>query len=441
MRSLRDIEVCFQGVIPSYFSTCDESGEPNLTCISIVHLLADDRVGVSCQFMNKTLRNLRTTGRAWVTVMNPQTLREFELELRFEELVESGPVFERMATTLAGVASQSHMEDVLELTGVAEFRVVSWTPTGPGVEIGDGTKESGGDPIARLDRISAAMATATDLEMLFDRTFEVLDHEMGLSHGFLLWIDGRDERLYTIASHGFGTSNFGAEIDVGEGIYGTVAARRTPIRTGSMSRERLMISAVARATEHVDATRLALPGLVDAESSIGIPVPRGESCLGVLCFQSRQSAAFTEGCERTLQIVARQLGSMVPLLGAPPREVEVSATRGPLGSRALVTRVKFFESDGSVFLDDDYLIKGVAGRVLLRVLTNYVAERRDEFSSKEIRLDPEIGLPDLKDNLEARLIALRKRLEERTSAIRIEKTGRGRFRVELSREVTIERRP
>ena len=103
--------------------------------------------------------------------------------------------------------------------------------------------------------------------------------------------------------------------------------------------------------------------------------------------------------------------------------------------------MKYFESDGSVFVDDEYLIKGVAGRILFRVLSNYVQEHRDEFSSKEIRLDPDVGLPVLKDNLEARLIALRKRLHERTAALRIEKTGRGRFRLEVSRELLLERRP
>jgi hypothetical protein len=58
-------------------------------------------------------------------------------------------------------------------------------------------------------------------------------------------------------------------------------------------------------------------------------------------------------------------------------ELQVSGRRGPVGSRAIALRIKFFESDGSVFVDDEYLIKGVAGRILWRVVTTYVAEQRD----------------------------------------------------------------
>jgi hypothetical protein len=226
---------------------------------------------------------------------------------------------------------------------------------------------------------------------------------------------------------------------MGEGMYGTAAARRTSIRTGSLSRERLMSRAVARESAQADPTHLPLPGLADAESSLAIPLVRGERCLGVLCFQSPEPGAFTAACETTLVIVARHLAAMIALLGVPTKEVEVSAKRGQLGGRALVTRVRFFEADGSIFLDDEYLIKGVAGRILWRVLSNYSRDQRDEFSSKEIRLDPELGLPALKDNLEARLIALRKRLSERTNALRIEKTGRGKFRLEVSRELLLQR--
>jgi putative methionine-R-sulfoxide reductase with GAF domain len=331
------------------------------------------------------------------------------------------------------------MAGTFSLAGVVEFEVLGWRKTVP--ERSEASPERAEiDPIERLERISAALFGATDVDVLLEQTFAVLSQELELQHGFLLLTDGAGERLFTVASHGFDQARFGAEIAIGDGIYGTAAARQTSIRTGSMRRERLMLQAVARETDQADPTYLPLPGLADAESSLAIPLLSRERCIGVLCFQSPLSGAFTAACEKTLLIVARHLAAMIAVLGVGAKEVEVSAKRGPLGGRALVTRIKYFESDGSIFLDEEYLIKGVAGRILWRVLSNYATDERDEFSSKEIRLDPEVGLPAIKDNLEARLIALRKRLMERTTALRIEKTGRGRFRLEVSRELVLERR-
>src|ERR1700741_3808087 len=74
-------------------------GEPNGTGVSIVHLLSETRVGVSCQFMNKTLRNLRETGRVQINVMHPGTLAEYRLDPRILRLIDRGPGFDRMAAT------------------------------------------------------------------------------------------------------------------------------------------------------------------------------------------------------------------------------------------------------------------------------------------------------------------------------------------------------
>jgi adenylate cyclase len=440
VRPLSDIEACFQGVIPSYMATCSSEGEPNVTAVSIIHLLSPSRVGVSCQFLNKSLRNLRDTGRAQLIALHPETLADYLLDVRFERLVESGPVFDKMDATLEGIASQSGMVGTFSLSGVAEFEVLEWRKATPERSGASDTRVVS-DPIEKLERVSAAMFAATDVDALLDQTFTVLAEHLALQHGFLLLADGAGERLYTVASHGFEPARFGAEIAIGEGVYGTAAARQTSIRTGSMRRERLLLEAVARESARPDPTYLALPGLPDAESSLAVPLLRNERCMGVLCFQSPRPGAFTEACEKTLLIVARHLAAMIALLAVGEKELEVSAQRGPPSGRALVTRVKYFDSDGSIFIDDEYLIKGVAGRILWRVLSNYTTDQRDEFSSKEIRLDPAVGLPALKDNLEARLIALRKRLLERTSALRIEKTGRGRFRLEVSRELVLERRP
>ena len=102
--------------------------------------------------------------------------------------------------------------------------------------------------------------------------------------------------------------------------------------------------------------------------------------------------------------------------------------------------MRFFAVDGSTFLDDEYLSKGVAGRILWSLLGHYDREGRTECTNKEGRLDPTLELPDFRDNLESRLILLKRRLVEREAPLRIEKTGRGRFRLLVDGPLVLDER-
>jgi hypothetical protein len=62
--------------------------------------------------------------------------------------------------------------------------------------------------------------------------------------------------------------------------------------------------------------------------------------------------------------------------------------------------VRYFEADGSVVLDDDDLIKGVAGCVLWKLLRDHGNAGRTEFSHRELRLAPELGLNPLSSRQE-----------------------------------------
>ena len=68
----------------------------------------------------------------------------------------------------------------------------------------------------------------------------------------------------------------------------------------------------------------------------------------------------------------------------------------------------------------------------------FLRSGRREFSNRELRLAPELRLPDVQDNLEVRLLLLQRRLAEQQAPIQLEKAGRGRMRLNVARPVVME---
>lgn len=438
---LENIASCFEGIIPSTICSCSRDGTLNLTYLSIVHLLDPRHVGLSYQFFNKTRRNVMENPRVQVVVVSPETGHQYRLNLCYERTETEGPKFDRMKSSLDAVASQTGMSQVFSLRGVDIYRVLDCRPLSSAAP----ENPAEGDRLPGLEAFSELLTACGDLDSLLDTALNALSSIFGMDHSFVMALSEDGTRLYTLASHGFADSGVGSEVWVGEGILGVAAERRTVVRTTSVARDVIFSRAVRSAVRRRGGNNLlekeiALPGLSNVQSQMVAPLIARGRLLGVLCLQSPVAGRFLARDERMVQIAARQLAANIAMLARSDAPAAARPRRAAVRS-SISAVVKHYVSDDSIFIDDAYLIKGVAGRIFWKLVQSHAGTGRVDFTNKEIRLDSGLKLPDIKDNLEARLILLRRRLEGRCEFVKLARPGRGRIRLELQRRLTLEDYP
>jgi adenylate cyclase len=439
---LEKLERCFQAVIPGMLTTASRDGEPNMIAVSFVHRLDERHVAISRQFFRKTHANLRENPRAQVAVMDPATMDTYRLGLRFDHEESSGPLFDFMSTRIDAAASMTGMKGVFRLQAADVFEVLAVEHV-PGIfkttKAPDATTAS---PLASIDaltqlrllrRISDTACSTQDAETLLDSVLGVLDEVLGFEHSMILMLDETEERLFTIASRGYPESGIGAEVRVGDGVIGTVAQKRRLLRVSSLQRARIYAEAIRTSVDSTPHAEIPLPGLPNAESQLAIPLLVKEELLGVLAVESPSQIRYGEREEAFLEVVAGHVA--LALRNAMPieetRPQEMAPAKAP---RHFV----FYPNDDCVFVDGNYLIRNIPGRILWKLLEAHVNAGRSEFTNRELRLDSSLGLPALRTNLESRLILLKKRLAERCPELKIVPSGRGRFTLELGCAVTLE---
>jgi len=348
-----------------------------------------------------------------------------------------------MRAKLADIASHSGMTGVFRLRGADVYRVES-------VGGVPGTRSAlvASEPVGLAD-VRAALAHlsgAGDLAGLLDGLLEELHARFGVTHAMVLMRDPARGTLYSVASRGYPQSGIGAEVRPGEGVIGTAALACIPIRISHATSEfgygRAMREDAARrgVAAGID-SEIPFPGLPESQSQIAVPILAGARMLGVLFAESTQTARFGYDEEDAFATLSSHVRAMAALLeegvGAQEGTARPRPPQAPVSPGGAPLRVRRYVENDSIFVGEDYLIKGVAGAILWRLLRYYAEERRTEHSIRELRLDPAIRLPDLSENLKARLILLQRRLEERCPPLRIEKTGRGRFRFHVLRPVAL----
>jgi adenylate cyclase len=439
--SLDAIRDCLEGTVPSPVATCSPDGIPNVTFVSQVHFVDSSHVALSFQFFNKTRENVLANPRAAVVVVDPGTAQQYRLDLEYERTEQSGPLFENMKAKLAGIASHTGMSGVFRLQGSDVYRVLEITAI-PGKPLPAPLPRR--SPLSGLRVCAEKLAAAADLETLLEQTLIALEANFGIAHAMVLMADNRARKLFTVASRGYRESGIGSEIAFGCGVIGVAAEQRAPIRItymaaeysyGQAIRESILREGMGNRLE----TSIPLPGLLDSRSQLAAPIIAVRQLLGVLYVESPEDLRFSYDDEDALVAIAVQVGGVMQAMqhSAEAHEGSSSVAAGRTTVGGTPSVVRHYAADDSVFIDDDYLIKGVAGAIFMKLLRHYSNTQRCDFSNKELRLDPALSLPDVTDNLEARLILLERRLVERRAPMRIEKTGRGRFRLRLDRPFTL----
>jgi hypothetical protein len=371
-----------------------------------------------------------------------------------------------MELRIEAIASYCGLKGIFKLRAADVYEVVSLTEApeekgGACEASGRALRPAGGaDPVftlRALQDLAARVQRADSLESLVDSILVGLEESLGFRQSMILVPAEEPGVLVTVATRGYPEDGAGAELRVGEGIAGMVAEARKPIRISGLMRGMLYALAMhkeADGTAGRPRPRIPLPGLASPQSQLGVPLlVRGE-LVGVLVVESDTPYRFHEEDKATIELLGGYLaiaiqnvqlqertldaaGDVAPPFAVARAATTVPPTAGERSSRELV----YYVADETILVDGEYLIRSLPARILWRLLGTHRETGRTEFTNRELRLDKSLQLPELKDNLETRLILLRRRLEQKCPEIRLVPRCRGRFALEIGCPVRLEARP
>jgi hypothetical protein len=369
-----------------------------------------------------------------------------------------------MALRIEAIASYCNLKGIFKLRAADIYRVVSIAqmPEETGAVRPEFSQHTGVlDPVftvKALQDLSARIHGAETLESLVDSILAGLEESFGFKQSMILVPTEHEGVLVTIATRGYPENGAGAEMRYGEGIGGMVAEARKPIRISGLMRGMLYALAMAKAAQNPDARRAArrvpVPGLANPESQLGVPLlVRGE-LVGVLVLESEVPYRFHEEDKATIELLGSYLAIAIQNMQIQEHHAEaepapianpsqpVATSAAPGLERSVSPRaIAYYADDECLLIDGDYLIRGLPAKVLWRLLTIRESTGRDEFTNRELRLDKSLNLPEWKDNLESRLILLRRRLEQKCPDIRLAPRCRGRFVLEVTSPITLTSHP
>lgn len=368
----------------------------------------------------------------------------------------AGPLAERMRARLAALAWHAGTNALWRLAGVDVVAVREIRPARGGEPPPPAARTSR-TVLPALRCLSERMADCDRLGQLLEATLTGLERQLGMRYATLWLLERQRRRLRLLASHGYGEQAVGAEQPLGHTLAGIAVATGLAVRIAHLP---WSPGAPAMAA-HVPWAGGTCPALAAPRTQLAVPLRTQGRVVGALLVEDdAHERCFDAGDEDALSVLATGLAAGLaalhalgdaPAMTPPPRpcggaEPEPLAVSGDSSTglsdtecraarhsgRALT--VRYHERDGSVFLDEEYLVRGVAGALLWKLARAYVRCGRSEFSMRELRLcAAELRLPQVRDNLYTRVLLLERRLAARGAPLRIERSARGRFRLRVER--------
>jgi hypothetical protein len=457
--TLDSLATCLQGILPAQLFTCSRDGVPNAAYLSHVDYVDPTHVALSFQFFNKSRRNIAENPNALVIVLDPDTGQGWQLRLRYERSETEGPLFERMALRIEAIASYCGLKGIFKLRAadIYEVRAIEPVAEEAGLVAPPGSRRHGlgaPDPVftmKALQDLAGRIQRADCLEGLVDSILAGLEESFGFKYSMILVPAEEPGTLVTIATRGYAQSGAGAEMRYGDGIGGMVAEARKPIRISGFTRG--MLYAYAMHLEASDPAlaerrkRIPVPGLEHAESLLGVPLLVRDELVGVLCLESEMPYRFHEEDKASIELLGNYLAIAIQNMqmrerldaeddddGEPESGPAIAAPAAGAERREVV----YYAGDECLMIDGEYLIRSLPAKILWKLLRISGETGRTEFTNRELRLDKSLNLPEFKDNLESRLLLLRRRLEQKSPDIRLVPRSRGRFGLELRCAVSLE---
>jgi hypothetical protein len=388
LESIRD---CLRAGLPAGMATCSADGTPHISLISQVQYLDRERVATSRQAFNPELANLEASPFSQALVTRPGTGEEFRLDLHYLHTATEGEEFEAARANLDAIASQAGMDGSFRLRGLDVHRVLRCTRVRRGSS--EPRRAENGDALVSLEQFAGRLQRATTVQEATHEIVDALDDLFGFRYAVLV---------------------APGQIEDGIGLIGTAASRRRVIVTANLARARAMAGG-----------ELEQEGLAEARSAAAVPLVVGKESLGVLYLESTSPAAFTGPIEGLLRIVGAHVAAALAARGA--------RAGAPARAGEPPIELVYYQADDTVLCDSAYVVKGAPGRILWSMLKAHAESGRREFSNRELRLDESLGLPAGNDNLEARLLVLRRRLADIECGVTLERVGRGRLEQRLER--------